>query len=105
MEFDSHSRNSSSSSVGTRPFGFIARYAGSRFLPNGPPMSMRSCLSPISPIAHITFCTFDDVVRPQIFMTFLRAAFFRHARHAGHPRLIQTKDVDGRDKPGHGVWM
>src|SRR5262249_42008741 len=66
MEFDSHSRNSSSCSVGTRPFGFIARYAGSLFLPNGPPISMRLCGRPSSPTAHITFCTLTEVFRPQI---------------------------------------
>src|ERR1700688_3775224 len=27
---------------------------------------MRSCGRPISPTAHITFCTFDEVFRPQI---------------------------------------
>jgi hypothetical protein len=30
---------------------------------------MRSCDSPISPTAHITFCTLDDVFRPQILIT------------------------------------
>src|SRR5690242_15495489 len=29
-------------------------------------MSTRSCASPSSPIAHITFCTLDEVLRPQI---------------------------------------
>src|SRR5215813_14104142 len=66
MAFDSHSRKPSSSSVGTRPFGFMARYAGSLFLPNAPPTSMRSCSSLSSPTAHIAFCTLDDVLRPQI---------------------------------------
>jgi hypothetical protein len=63
---------SSSSIVGTRPLGFMARYGFSRFLPNGPPMSMRSTGRPISVTAHITFWTFDDVLRPQTFsMRFL----------------------------------
>src|SRR4029077_10932588 len=35
--------------------------------------------SPISPIAHITFWTFDDVVRPQIFMVFSR---WRHCERS-----------------------
>jgi hypothetical protein len=29
---------------------------------------MRSNLSPSSPLAHVTFCTLDDVLRPQIFI-------------------------------------
>src|SRR5262249_30501663 len=65
MAFDSHSRKPSSSSVGTRPLGFMARYAGSLFLPNAPPTSMRSCASSSSPTAHITFCTLTEVFRPQ----------------------------------------
>ena len=30
---------------------------------------MRWCGSPISPTAHITFCTFAEVFRPQILIT------------------------------------
>src|ERR1700693_1005368 len=67
MELDSHSgKPSSSSSVGTRECGFSARYAGSLFLPNAPPTSMRVCSSLSSPTAHIAFCTLDEVLRPQI---------------------------------------
>src|SRR4051812_7385434 len=50
----------------------MARYGASRFLPNGPPISRRSTARPISVTAHITFWTFDDVLRPQTFsMRFL----------------------------------
>jgi hypothetical protein len=37
---------------------------------------MRSCGSPISPIAHITFWTFAEVLRPQILITIFPPAFF-----------------------------
>src|SRR5580704_11646218 len=53
--------------VGTLPFGFIARYSGSRLPPNGPPRSTRSYSMPSSAQHHSTFCTLDEVVRPQIF--------------------------------------
>src|SRR5262245_63816430 len=67
MELDSHRMNpSSSSSVGTGPFSFLAWWGGSLFLPNAPPMSMRSCGSLSSPTAHITFCTLIEFLRPQI---------------------------------------
>src|SRR5262249_54810821 len=64
--FDSHKNKPSSSIVGTRPFGFIARYFGSRLPPNGPPRSTRSYSMPSSAQHHSTFWTLDDVVRPQI---------------------------------------
>src|SRR5215510_4506537 len=70
IEFDSHSvKPSSSSSVGTSEFGFIARYAASFVLPKAPPTSMRSNGTFISPSAQMTFCTFDEVLRPQILST------------------------------------
>src|ERR1700730_2138853 len=58
---------SPSLTVGTRPFGFSARYSGSLLPPKGPPKSTRSYSSPSSAQHHSTFCTLDDVVRPQIF--------------------------------------
>src|SRR5262245_32514887 len=68
IEFDSHSvKPSSSSSVGTSEFGFIARYGASLVLPKAPPTSMRSNGIFISARAQITFCTFDEVLRPQTF--------------------------------------
>src|SRR5215475_5553446 len=53
--------------VGTRPLGFIARYSGSRLPTKGPPRSTRSYSMPSSAQHHSTFCTLDEVVRPQIF--------------------------------------
>src|SRR3546814_190083 len=67
MLFDSHSTNPSSSMVGTRPFGFMARYSGVRLPPNGPPTSTRSNGSPSSAQVQRAFMTLLDVVRPQIF--------------------------------------
>src|SRR6202047_4377291 len=58
---------SPSLTVGTRPFGFSARYSVSWLPPNGPPKSTRSYWSPSSAQHQSTFCTLDDVVRPQIF--------------------------------------
>src|SRR4029077_8836773 len=65
--FDSQKTRPSSLIVGTRPFGFIARYSGSRLPPNGPPRSTRSYSMPSSAQHQSTFCTLDEVVRPQIF--------------------------------------
>src|ERR1051326_9324419 len=67
MVLDSQTVRSSSCKVGTRPLGLSARYAGCLLPPNLPPTSTRSCFSPSSPTAHITFCTFEEVLRPQIF--------------------------------------
>src|ERR1700722_6640488 len=53
--------------VGTSPLGLSFRYSGSRLPPNGPPWSTRSWAMFSSAQVHNTFCTFDDVVRPQIF--------------------------------------
>src|SRR5690606_5666928 len=78
---------SSSCRVGTSPFGFMARYSVSRFLPKAPPTSMRSCGRPSSPTAHITFCTLDDVLRPQILSIGCTPVSRRHAREGGHPAL------------------
>src|SRR5215204_6231434 len=58
---------SPSLTVGTSPFGFMLRYSGSRLPPNGPPTSARSNSMPSSAQHHSTFCTFDEVERPQIF--------------------------------------
>src|SRR5262249_2135402 len=58
-------------------------------------MSMRSCASPISPIAHITFCTFDDVVRPQIFMVFLPISVIASEAKQSPPRRMCRGDCFG----------
>src|SRR5437588_7449025 len=58
---------SPSLTVGTSPFGLSLRYSGSRLPPNGPPRSTRSNGMSSSAQHHSTFCTFDEVVRPQIF--------------------------------------
>src|ERR1700752_2451734 len=58
---------SPSLTVGTKPFGFMARYSESWLPPNGPPRSTRSYSIPSSAQHHNTFCTLDEVVRPQIF--------------------------------------
>src|SRR5438132_2037416 len=58
---------SPSLTVGTRPFGLSWRYSGSRLPPNGPPRSARSNGMSSSAQHHSTFCTFDEVERPQIF--------------------------------------
>ncbi len=58
---------SPSITVGTSPLGLILRYSGSRLPPNGPPQSTRSYSIPSSAQHHNTFCTLDEVVRPQIF--------------------------------------
>src|SRR5215831_7863969 len=65
--FDSQRTKPLSLIVGTRPLGFIARYSRSRLPPNGPPRSTRSYSMPSSAQHQSTFCTLDDVVRPQIF--------------------------------------
>src|SRR3546814_3834347 len=65
MLYDSHRTNPSSSMVGTRPFGFMARYSGVRLPPNGPPTSTRSNGSPSSAHVQRTFMTLLELVRPQ----------------------------------------
>src|SRR3546814_11505197 len=67
MLYDSHRTNPSSSMVGTRPFGFMARYSGVRLPPNGPPTSTRSNGSPSSAHVQRTFMTLLEVVRRQLF--------------------------------------
>src|SRR5580765_8574530 len=61
---------SPSITVGTRPLGLSLKYSGSRLPPNGPPQSVRSNSMPSSAQHHSTFCTFDEVGRPQIFSIF-----------------------------------
>src|SRR3954454_8423042 len=58
--------SSPSLTVGTRPLGFNFRYSGSRLPPKGPPTSSRSNGRSSSAQHPSTFCTFDDVERPQI---------------------------------------
>src|SRR5207302_10260427 len=58
---------SPSLTVGTRPFGLSRRYSGSRLPPNGPPRSSRSNGRSNSAQHHSTFCTLDELARPQIF--------------------------------------
>ena len=66
MELDSHSTKSPSTSVGTRPLGFIARYSGSQFLPNAMPASMRSKARSSSCRHQSTFWTLTELGRPQM---------------------------------------
>ena len=47
------------------PFGMNKEPPYLAMNPNGPPMSMRSCASPSSPSAHITFCTLIEFLRPR----------------------------------------
>src|SRR5262245_50090128 len=65
MTLDSQTTTLPSSSVGMRRFGLSAPYAEVSRPPNSRPASIRSWGSPSSPIAHMTFCTFPDVARPQ----------------------------------------
>src|SRR5579864_282372 len=58
---------SPSITVGTRPFGLSFRYSGSRLPPKGPPWSTRSNGRSSSAQHHSTFCTLDELARPQIF--------------------------------------
>src|SRR6266446_1846785 len=88
MVFDSQMIVSPSSTVGTSPFGFILRYAGSLVLPKLPPASMRSNLMPISSQVHSTFCTFDELARPQIFSI----AFLPEDSSPGHRRAIYRRE-------------
>src|SRR5215467_4384556 len=75
IELDSHSRKSPSTSVGTRPLGFIARYSGVLFFPNWRPASMRSYGTPSSARHHSTFCTLTELDRPQIVNPTFRSRF------------------------------
>src|SRR5688500_4141816 len=52
--------------VGTKPFGFLSRYALSLLPPNFPPQSTRLNSKSSSPQHQSTFCTFEESVRPQI---------------------------------------
>src|SRR5256885_566538 len=67
MVCDSHSTKPSSSSVGTRPVGFIFKYCGVLLTPNCSPASMRSCLRPSSSTVQSAFFTLTELTRPQIF--------------------------------------
>src|SRR5205809_512555 len=67
MTLDSQSTTSPSCSVGMRRLGFSAKYSAVLRPPYSRPTSIRSCGSRSSPIAHMTFCTLLDVLRPQIF--------------------------------------
>src|SRR5215208_956541 len=58
---------SPSLTVGTSPLGLRLRYSGSRLPPNGPPISRRSNGMSSSAQHHNTFCTLDELARPQIF--------------------------------------
>ena len=49
----------SSCSVGTRPFGFIARYSGVSVPPKPRPTSRRSTARPSSATVHMTAWTFE----------------------------------------------
>src|SRR6185312_7262069 len=56
----------SSSSVGTRPVGFFARYSGVSLPPNLPPTSTRSYFRLSSSQHQTTFCTLIEESRPRI---------------------------------------
>src|SRR3970040_1834670 len=66
MLLDSHKIKSPSFKVGTKPLGFISRYAFSSLRPTLPPQSTRSKSIPSSPQHHSTFCTLEESVLPQI---------------------------------------
>src|SRR3569623_327395 len=72
---DSQITVSPSTRVGTRPFGFIFRYSGVSFFPNGPPQSSRSTLAPSSDTAQSTLRTFSEPARPNNFIFI--SLFFR----------------------------
>src|SRR5215831_18369158 len=91
--------SSSSLTVGTKPFGFSARYSGSWLPPKGPPISTRSYSIPSSAQHQSTFCTLDEVVRPQIFsIPALRsprphgASVCLEAQHHGGSRALYDWD-------------
>src|SRR5581483_7832809 len=94
IEFDSHMTRSPSITVGTRPFGLRRRYSGSWLPPNGPPQSVRSYSMPSSAQVHSTFCTLDEVVRPQIFSI----------RPSPWPRLLGVGPIDADPRHGASVW-
>src|SRR5262249_10783722 len=73
-------------------WGFIEGWPAPGFSPNGPPISMRSCARAISPIAHITFCPFGDVVRPEIFMGVLLRVVIARRAEARRSNLGQAFD-------------
>src|SRR3972149_1405062 len=67
MLCDSHRMKPSSSSVGTRPLGFILRYSGVSTTPDCMPASMRSYGRLSSSRHQSAFFTLTELVRPQIF--------------------------------------
>src|SRR5262249_3353183 len=62
---DSQMMKPSSSTVGTRPLGFILRYSGVLTTPKFRPASMRSYCKPSSSSDHSTFLTLTELTRPQ----------------------------------------
>src|SRR6185312_15438373 len=82
MEALSQMYSPSSRSTGTSRLGFMAANSGVSSPPKGPPASMRSCATPSSANAHMTVCTFDDVVLPQTVIMSLSSGktflFFEH---------------------------
>src|SRR5271154_6610536 len=67
MECDSHRMKPSSSSVGTRPFGFILRYSVVFTTPYCMPALRRSNSRPSSSRHQSVFFTLTEFFRPQIF--------------------------------------
>src|SRR5205823_4391681 len=88
----SHMIRSPSLTVGTSPFGFSFKYSGSLLPPNGPPISTRSNGRSSSAQHHSTFCTFEDVDRPQIFSmeTSRLAALFMEPEFSGERNRAQV---------------
>src|SRR6185312_9137813 len=98
MEALSQMYSPSSRSTGTSRLGFMAANSGVSSPPKGPPASMRSCATPSSANAHMTVCTFDDVVLPQTVIMSLSPGktflFFEHVEvhvvaHVALRRLLQ----------------
>src|SRR5438477_7793864 len=88
---------SPSLSVGTRPFGLSRRYSGSRLPPNGPPRSSRSNGRSNSAQHHSTFCTLDELARPQIFSI---AIFLSHRGGGNGASVLPRTQPPPRRKTG-----
>src|SRR5579875_930788 len=98
MAWDSHTTVPPSAMTGTRPWGFMARKVGASSPPNAPPAGMCSWARPSSPTSHITFCTLNELRRPQI----LSIAGLASRNDA--PRWVRgTVAVKGKSREGAGA--